>query len=179
MNSHRNSAARTGCAMAAGLAMAVVSLAAPQAAVAAGKAPSIEGVWTSTNVVVTGANAMTNTSPQPSLYIFSHGHYVYVADTSPTPRTAAPVKDSASPTDAEKVAKFQEWSPVIAQGGTYQVKGKTLIRQAIVAKNVAAIGTGGRSESEIKLTGDTLLMINRSAAGQPVREQRVTLTRVK
>jgi hypothetical protein len=161
------------------LALAVFSLAAPQAALAAGKAPSIEGVWKSTNVTATGANPMTNPSPEASLYIFSHGHYVYVADTSRAPRTAASVKDPANPTDAEKVAKYQEWGPVIAQGGTYEVKGGTLIRLPTVAKNVSAIGPGGQAEAEFKLTGDTLVLISKSPAGQPAREQRVTLTRVQ
>jgi hypothetical protein len=173
MNSHRNSAA-----MAVGLLTAAVLLAAPQAAMAADKAPSIEGVWKTTNVTATGANPMTNPSPQASLYIFSHGHYVYVADTGRDPRTGAAVKDPANPTDAEKLAKYQEWSGVIAQGGTYEVKGTTLIRQATVAKNVSAIGPGGKTESEIKRTGDTLVMTTKAPAGQPAREQHVTLTRV-
>ena len=179
MNAHRNSAALTGGAMAAGLALAVCALAAPQAALAAGKAASIDGVWKITSVTVTGANPMSNASPEASLYIFSHGHYVYVADTSRTPRTAAsPAKDPANPTDAEKLAKYQEWGPVIAQAGTYEVKGATLIRLPTVAKNVSVIGPAGRAESEIKLTGDTLVMITKSPAGQPAREQRLTLTRV-
>lgn len=179
MNSHRNSAALVGGAMAAGLALAVVSLAAPQAAIAAGKAASIEGVWRITSVTVTGANPMTNTNPQASLEIFSHGHYVYVADTSRTPRTAAaPAKDPANPTNAEKLAKYQEWGPVAAQGGTYKVKGATLTRMPSVAKNVAAIGPGGQSESQFKVTGGTLVLVTKSRAGQPAREQRLTLTRV-
>jgi hypothetical protein len=179
MNSHRYSAGQAGRAMAAGLALAVVSLA-PQAALAAGKAASIEGVWKITDVAVTGANPMTNTSPEASLYIFSHGHYVYVADTRRTPRTAAaPAKDPAHPTDTEKLSKYQEWSPVVAQGGTYKVKGATLTRTATVAKNVAALGSGGQGDSEFKLTGGTLILISKSPAGQPAREQRLTLTRVK
>jgi hypothetical protein len=178
MNSHRNSAVLIGRAMAVGLALAVVSSAAPQAAFAAGKAPSIEGVWRLTDVTAIGANPMAIPSPQPSLYIFSHGHYVYVADTSRTPRTAVSAKDPASPTDAEKVAKYQEWGPVVAQGGTYEVKGATLIRQPTVAKNVAAIGPEGRAEAEIRLTETTLVMISKSPPGQPAREQRLTLTRV-
>jgi hypothetical protein len=176
MHSHRNVAGLTGAAMATGLALAVVSLAAPHVALAAGKAASIEGTWKITNVTVTGANPMTNASPGPSLEIFSHGHYVYVVDGSPTPRTAASrAKDPAKPTDAEKLAKYQEWAPLAAQGGTYRVKGTTLTRMASVAKNVAAIGP---SESQIKLTGNTLVLISKSPAGQPAREQRLTLTRV-
>jgi hypothetical protein len=179
MNSHRKSAVLTGCAMAAGMAMAVVASAAPQAALAAGKAPSIEGVWKITNLTATGANPTTNPSPQASVYIFSHGHYSVVADSGPAPRTAASVKDPANPTDAEKLAKYQEWAAVTAQAGTYEVKGAILTRLPTVAKNVSVIGPAGKAESEIKLTGDTLLMISKAPAGQPAREQRLTLTRVK
>ncbi|MGH6909160.1 MAG: hypothetical protein ACREE0_06960 [Phenylobacterium sp.] len=174
MHSHRNFAAK-----AVGLLTAATLLTAPQAALAAGKSASIEGAWTVTDVVVTGANPTTNPSPQPSIYIFSHGHYSQTADTGRTLRAGVTVKDPANPTDAEKVAKYQEWGPVIAQAGTYELKGTTLIRHPIVAKNVAAIGPGGQSESEIKLTGDTLVMISHAAAGQPAREQRLTLTRAK
>jgi len=169
MNSHRNSAVM-------GLLTAAALLTAPQAALAAGK--GLEGVWKVTDVTVTGANPTTNPSPQANVYIFTHGHYSQIADTSRTPRTAAPVKDQANPTDAEKLAKFQEWSSVIAQAGTYELKGTTLTRHPTVAKNVSAIGPGGQSESEIKLTGDTLVMVSKSPAGQPAREQRLTLTRV-
>jgi hypothetical protein len=68
---------------------------------------------------------------------------------------------------------------VAAQAGTYELKGATLIRHPIVAKNVAAIGPTGQSESEIKITGDTLVMISKAPAGQPAREQRLTLVRVQ
>jgi hypothetical protein len=176
MNLHRNSAVLAGYAVAAGLAMAVVSLATPQAAPA--KAPSIEGVWKITDVTATGANPMANPTPQAGFYFFSHGHYSVVADNGRAPRTAAPVKDPANPTDAEKVAKYQEWAPVVAQVGTYELKGATLIRLPTVAKNVSAIGPAGQAEAEIKLTGDTLVIISKAPAGQPARELRLTMTRV-
>jgi hypothetical protein len=175
MNSHRNSAVLIGCATAVGLAIAVAS---SQAALAAGKAPSIEGVWKITDVTATGANPMANPSPQANLYIFSHGHYSVVADSGRAPRTSASVKDPANPTDAEKLAKYQEWAPLTAQAGTYELKGKTLTRLPTVAKNVSVIGPEGKAESEIKLTGNTLVMISKAPAGQPAREQRLTLTRV-
>jgi hypothetical protein len=172
MNSHRNP-----FAVAVSLLTAAALLTAPQAALAAGK--GLEGVWKVTDVIVTGANPLTNPSPQASVYMFAHGHYSQIADTSRTPRTAVTVKDPANPTDAEKLAKYGEWSPVAAQAGTYELKGATLIRHPIVAKNVAAIGPTGQSESEIKITGDTLVMISKAPAGQPAREQRLTLVRVQ
>ena len=169
MNSYRNPAV-----MAVGLMTAAALLTTPLSALAAGK--GLEGVWKVTDVVVTGANPITNPKPQASVYIFTHGHYSQVADTSREPRTSVTFKDPASPTDAEKLAKYQEWAPFGAQAGTYELKGATLIRHPIVAKNVAALTPPG--ESEIKITGDTLVMVSKAPAGQPAREQRLTLTRV-
>jgi hypothetical protein len=146
---------------------------------AAQTASAVEGVWKTTNVVVTGANPLTITSPQPSLFIFARGHYINVADTSRTPRTAAPAfADPANPTDAEKLAKYQEWAPLNAQGGSYELKGTTLTRHPLVAKNIAAL-TPADQIAEIELKGSTLVIITKSLPGQPAREQRVTMTRVK
>lgn len=179
MNYHDTAALRTGRATALGLALGILAFA-PQAVLAAGKAPSIEGVWRVTKVTATGANPMTIESPQPSLYIFARGHYSNVTDTSRTPRTGAPAfKDPAHPSDAEKLAKYDEWAPIAAQAGSYEVKGSTLVRHPIVAKNVGALAPGGTTDVEIKVTGNTLVMIAKSPAGAPAREQRVTLTRVK
>jgi hypothetical protein len=142
--------------------------------------PGIDGVWKVTNVVITGANPLTVADPQPSLYIFARGHYSSVGVQAEKPRdAAAPAKDPAKPTDAEKLAKYQEWAPVMAQAGTFEVKGGKLIRTPIVAKNVVAMGPEGRSEAEFKLSGDKLVLTSKSPAGQPAREQRLTLTRVR
>ena len=179
MNLHSNIGVLTARAAAIGLAMGVLALA-PQAALAAGKAASIEGVWRITGVAITGADPLTISSPQPSLYIFARGHYANVADNGRTARTAAPAfKDRAKPTDAEKLAKYDEWAPMAAQAGTYEVKGSTLIRHPIVAKNLAALEPGATPDVEIKVTANTLVMIAKAPAGQPAREQRVTFARVK
>jgi hypothetical protein len=162
---------RAALALAAAICLGASSAAAQSAA-------SIEGVWKTTSVVVTGENPFTVSSPQPSLYIFARGHYSNVSDTSRTPRTAVSFKDPANPTDAERLLKYAEWGPLAAQAGTYEVKGGTLIRHPIVAKNVAALSPADQS-SEIKLTGDTLVITTKSSAGQPAREQSVTLTRVR
>jgi hypothetical protein len=164
------------------LASVVLGAAAAPSAVAAGKsgAASLDGVWKITNVTTTGANPSTVANPQPGLFIFAHGHYSFVAVMGDKPRSAAPsAKDPARPTDAEKLAKYEEWSSIVAQSGTYEVKGATLIRQPLVAKNVVAMGPEGRAEQEFKLSGDSLVLTSKSAAGQPVREQRMTLARVR
>jgi hypothetical protein len=142
-------------------------------------APSVEGVWRVTEIVTTGANAVTNTSPQPSLVIFTRGHYSYLSVNGTTPRPAfAAAKDPANLTDAEKVARFEQWGPFTAQSGTYEVNGTTLTRRPIVAKNVAVMTTNPPIVAEFTLDGDTLVLTTKSAAGQPASETRATLTRV-
>jgi len=149
------------------------------AAEAKGKSASIEGVWKTTDVVITGANPLTNHSPQESLTIFSHGHYAAVSNQGDKPRSAsAPVATPGKPTDAEKLARYEEWAPIGAQAGTYALKGGKLTRTPIVAKNVSAV-TAGAFESDAKLTGDTLVLTTKAAPGQPARVQTITLTRVK
>jgi hypothetical protein len=149
------------------------------AAGAKGAAASIEGVWKVTDVVITGANPLKNPHPQESLYVFAHGHYANVQVTGDKARTASPAsKDPAKPTDAEKLARYDEWAPLGAQAGTYAVKGAKLTRTPSVAKAVAAV-TAGAYDADMKLTADTLVLTTHAAAGQPAREQTLTLTRVK
>ena len=171
-------AARTAMAGLAALALAGAATGA-MAAEAKGKAASIEGVWKVTDVVITGANPLKNPHPQESVYIFAHGHYANVQVTGEKPRTASPTfKDPAKPTDAEKLARYDEWAPFGAQAGTYAVKGAKLTRTPTVAKAVGAV-TAGAYDSDMKLTGDTLVLTSHAAAGQPARDQTLTFTRVK
>jgi hypothetical protein len=140
----------------------------------------IDGVWKIAEVVTTGANAATNATPQPSLIIFTRGHYSWVNVQGPKPRTQSPApKDAAKLTDAEKIARHDEWSPFTAQAGTFEVKGTTVTRHALVAKNVGAMNPNNSDSREFKLEGNTLWLISRSAAGQPASETRTKFTRVK
>jgi hypothetical protein len=149
------------------------------AAEAKGKAASIEGAWKVTNVVITGANPLTVTSPQESLYIFAHGHYAFVQVTGDKPRAAAAAPATPGKlTDAEKLARYEEWAPFGAQAGGYALKGGKLTRTPVVAKGVGAV-TAGAYDVDAKVTADTLVLTGHSAAGQPARETKITLTRVK
>jgi hypothetical protein len=165
----------------AALAAAVLLSAATGAAAAdaKAKAPSVEGVWKVTNVVITGANPLTVTKPQESLYLFTRGHYAVVQVTGDGPRTASPAfKTPGKPTDAEKLARYEEWAPFGAQAGTYTVKGDKLTRTPVVAKAVNAVKDGA-FDTDLKLTADTLVLTGHAPAGQPARETKITLTRVK
>ena len=152
---------------------------APRGPETAAAAPSLEGVWRVAEIVTTGANATTNTSPQPSLVIFARGHYSYLSVNGTTPRPSpAAAKDPANLTDAEKLARFEQWNPFTAQSGTYEISGATVTRRPLVAKNVAVMTTNPPIVQEFMLDGDTLVLITKSAAGQPASETRTRLTRV-
>jgi len=93
-------------------------------------AGSLEGVWKIVETVTTGADAATITDPQPSLVIFTKGHYGVLSVHGAQPRPQfAPPKDPNKLTDAEKIARYEQWSRFTANAGTYEVKGATLTRR--------------------------------------------------
>lgn len=142
--------------------------------------PPLEGVWKIVESVTTGANASTNSNPQPSLIIFTKGYYSFlvVFGTQPRPKVE-PAKDPNKLTDAEKIARYEQWYPFVANTGTYEIKGTTLTRRPVVAKVEAVMTTDPPITQEFKLEGNTLWLITKSAAGQPASETRMKLMRVE
>lgn len=118
----------------------------------------LQGVWKAAEVVVPATNANekgTSISPQPGLLIFTKGYYSGMAVTGDKPRTAvAPAKDASNLTDAEKIARYEQWGPFIANAGTYEIKGSTLTMNRMVAKNVEAMTTAASLTWELKLEGE-------------------------
>lgn len=143
-------------------------------------ARSLQGVWRIVETVTKGANASTISNPQPSLVIFTEGHYSFlnISGEQPRPRFA-PAKDPNKLTDAEKIARFEQWSPFIANAGTYDVKGTTLILRPLVAKSETVMAKNSSIESEFKLEGNTLWAVTKSPAGRPASETRFKLRRVE
>ena len=127
-------------------------------------APSVVGVWTLAETVSTGANAVTNTNLQPSLFIFTNKHYSVLSVNSTQPRPKfGPLKTPGKPTDAEKIARYEQWEPFTANAGTYEIKGTTLTRRHLVAMRDDVM-SGPPNVAEFKLEGDTLWLIFGSAA---------------
>ena len=153
----------------------------PLAALAQTNAASpVDGVWRISEVVTTGANAATIATPQPGLLIFTRGHYSWVSVGGSAPRTQSPApKDPANLTAAEKAARYDEWNPLTANSGTFEVKGSTMTRRVQVAKNVGVMNSKNPIVHDFKIEGGTLWLIQKSAAGQPVSETRIKLTRVQ
>ncbi|MDP2320369.1 MAG: lipocalin-like domain-containing protein [Acidobacteriota bacterium] len=139
-------------------------------------APSLQGAWRVTEVVVTGANAATNTSPQPGLYVFTGQHYSIITVNTARKDLGNP-SDAAKLTDAEKMARYEAWNAFTANSGTYQISGSTLTTRPMVAKNPGVMGTS--ATREFKIDGKTLTLIQKSAAGQPASQTTTKLTRLE
>ena len=152
----------------------------PVASIAQQSAASpIDGAWKITEVVTTGENAATNASPQPSLIIFARGHYSWLQIGSATPRKQrAAAATPGKLTDAEKIAAFEEWNPFTANSGTYEVKGNTLTRRRLVAKNEFAMGAAPPVIEQYKLEGDTLWITSEPPNAQGT-QTRYKLTRAR
>jgi hypothetical protein len=143
----------------------------------------VEGVWKVAEVVTPSRNpaekGATNSNPQPGLIIFTRGYYSQVLVPGGEPRAAVePAKDPQNLTDAEKIARYEQWGPFVANSGTYEIKGSTIIRRPIVAKNVAVMTSGTPNIQEFKLEGaNTLWLI--PTGDQASTQPRIKLTRVE
>jgi hypothetical protein len=148
------------------------------------KKSQLEGVWKVTEVMPPASNANEKatsiTSPQPGLLIFTRGYYSGMAVTANQPRTAAaPAKDPGNLTDAEKIARYEQWAPFIANAGTYEVKGSTLTLHAMVAKNPDAMTTAATPMTwELKLEGPNAFWLI-PPADRATTSARVKFTRVE
>jgi hypothetical protein len=144
-------------------------------------APSVEGVWKGVSVVVTGANAYTIPNRLPMVIIYTKRHYSVLAqdgDGRELPRQLPPpLKTPGKPTDAEKIALYELWAPIVADAGTYELKGTMLIQRQMVSKD--GLPVERTREIRIEDGGNTLVEIAKSAPGQPIRETRRTFTRLE
>jgi hypothetical protein len=155
----------------------VLALGAGPAAFAA-PAPKGDGVWKITKVVITGAGAQTIDHPQPNLLVVYKGYYSQVVDTNSAARSAPPAaKNPAKLTDAEKLARYEEWSHLTANAGTFEPKGDMTVVHRLAAKSVSVVGTS-RTEN-VRVDGNTMTIAYKSEPGEPASETTLTYTRVK
>lgn len=142
----------------------------------------VEGVWKIAERIVPGTHPLakgvtiTNTNP-PSLIIFTRGYYSQVYLGSAESRApVARAKDPQNLTDAEKIVRFEQWRPLFANAGTYEIRGSTLRIRPIVAKNANQMN--GSHAVEFKLEApNTLWLI--PTADESATEPRIKLTRVE
>jgi hypothetical protein len=144
---------------------------------------SVEGVWKVAEVVLPDGNPAakgtptTNSNAQPGLLIFTKAYYSGMGVEGRQPRAAVePAKDPKNLTDAEKIARYEQWRPFIANAGTYEINGSMLSMHATVAKNV--ITRDRPNVWEFKLEGsDTLWLI--PTGDRAATEPRVKLMRLE
>lgn len=135
---------------------------------------SFEGVWRVSKVVQGG---VVNINPQPSLYMFSRGYYSALRVNGNEPRKQAPApKDPTHLTDAEKIALYDEWAPYAASGGTYEVKGDTMINHNLLAKMVRGMTL---TEEATISDFDGNSFVARPKAGNPNSDRKTTYIRVR
>ena len=147
------------------------------------KKSQLEGVWKVTEVVPPASNTNEKptslTSPQPGLLIFTKGYYSSMAVTADQPRTAAAAaKDPNNLTDAEKIARYEQWAPFIANSGTYELKGSTLTMRAMVAKNPDVMTAESTITWEVKAEGANAFWLI-PPADRAATSRRVKFTRVE
>lgn len=97
-----------------------------------GAAQSIEGVWRMVEREIVGGDNQGVESGdmiQPSLLIFTQGHFAWLLDLADSPRVAIP-----EATDAEIVAII---TPLSIAGGTYQFDGRELRYHREITMNPA------------------------------------------
>jgi len=137
-------------------------------------AKSLEGVWKVTKVVTAG---VVNSNPQPGLLIITRGYYSALRVNGSEPRKQAPEpKDPKKLTDAEKLARYEEWAPYAASAGTYEVKGNTIINHNIVAKMARGMTL---TEEAIILKYDGNTFVAGGKPGSPNSDRQTTYTRVR
>ena len=140
---------------------------------------SIEGVWRITEIVTPAGNpsaagreVRTTNRQLASVIIFTKGYYSQVYENRS--RTAsAPPADPRNLSDAEKLARYEQWRPFTANSGAYSFEGSTLVLEVIVAKNVDAVTRPAGDRWELKMAGpDAFWMI-------PIPERASTEPRMK
>ena len=157
------------------LALVVPATGFAQALPATAPGNSLQGVWKVTERTVTGGANPGPRAVLPNLYFFTQKHYSITAVNGAKPRTAyAPAKDPAKLTDAEKLARFEEWNMFTANSGTYEIRGSTITMHPLVAKNQGVMD-GAPFDRSFSLEGNTLWLVQKDSTS----ETRSKLTRIE
>jgi hypothetical protein len=115
----------------------------------------------------------------PNLLIFTKGYYSELIEMGTASRPAvAPPTDPQHLTDAEKIARYEQWRPFTAHSGTYEIAGSILTRHPIVAKNVETVRQGTGVPFEIRVENpNTVWLI--PTGGFARTEPQLKLTRLE
>lgn len=142
---------------------------------AVARAQSIVGVWKVVEETTTGDKGKTRAITQPSIFIFTKGHYSIMWVTSDTERA---VVDSSVATAEELRSIYVD--SFTANSGKYDyVRGK-LSLWPTVAKAPSFMRGGSYVTHKVKISGKTMTMTSEESQGYPVRNPTtLKLTRVE
>ncbi len=108
---------------------------------------AVEGVWK--QVHVTTATGDFDTT-QPSILLFTAGHYAALTGRGTEPRETFPEE----PTDEQRLAA---WRRFFANAGTYEVHGNEIHTKVIVARNPNLTAEQAEGSSTFEVDGDTMV----------------------
>ena len=142
---------------------------------AVARAQSIVGVWKLTEETTTGEGGKTRAISQPSLFIFTKGHYSIMWIPSDKERAIVdPTVASADELRSIYVDSF------IANSGKYDYARGKLSLWPSVAKSPSFMRGGSYVTHKIKITGKTMTMTSEESQGYPVKDPTtLKLTRVE
>jgi hypothetical protein len=135
-------------------AILTVGLLTSQGVAGQSKRESIQGVWQTVEVSITGPGARTITirEPRPNLAIITAKHYSRVEDQSERPR---PIPADVATATADELRAV--WGPFVGEAGTYEVTADNrMTMRPIAAKNPAVMGPGVFITYSYKLDGNTI-----------------------
>ena len=108
---------------------------------------AVEGVWKLVHVTTAEGDF---DSPQPSILLFTAGHYAAVSVRGTEPRETLPEE----PTDEQRLAA---WRRFFAGAGTYEVYGNEIHMKVIVARSPNATAEQLERRSTFEVDGDTMV----------------------
>jgi hypothetical protein len=109
----------------------------------------LEGAWHVAELKTADVSAQD----PASVFLFSGNHYSIAYTNSAAPRI--PFAKPDAPTDAERVQAF---GTIVANSGTYEVAGDTLVIRPVISKNPNYMG-GGEDRFVFRAVGDTLWLV--------------------
>ena len=139
------------------------------------KPASLQGVWKTVEVTLTGPNAKTMTTLQPNLTVVSAKYYARVEVHSEGPRPNVADVKTATADELRAV-----WGPFVAEAGTYELAGDSLTVHPLVSKNPAVMVAGAVVVYSCKLKADSMtLTVRRNKDGPVQNPPTIKLVRVE
>jgi hypothetical protein len=124
---------------------------------------SVEGVWRTAEVTVTGRGAGVF-KPQATLAIISAHHY---SRTEVHAEQRPQLSDAATAT-ADQLRAV--WGPFVGEAGTYELSGNVITMRPLVAKNPAGMMPGAFTAYDYTVTGTTMTLTMRRTQQGPVAD---------